>query len=41
MKIRDTLRAAIQNGAVCLLAYLAGFHLTQAIQGASSHIGAL
>jgi uncharacterized membrane protein YgaE (UPF0421/DUF939 family) len=38
---RRALRLAVQNGAVCFLAYLAGFHFTRAIQGASSHIGAL
>jgi uncharacterized membrane protein YgaE (UPF0421/DUF939 family) len=35
------LRIAVQEAVVCLLAYLAGLHFNQAVQGTSSHIGAL
>ena len=34
-------RIAVQDAAVCLLAYLAGFYFNQAIVSSSSHIGAL
>jgi uncharacterized membrane protein YccC len=35
------LRLALQEGVACLLAYLAGFHLTLALLGVPSFIGAL
>ena len=35
------LRIAIQDAAVSLLAYLAGFYFTQLAYGTASHIGAL
>ena len=34
-------RPAVQNALVCLLAYLAGFHLSWAVGGAPTYIGAL
>jgi uncharacterized membrane protein YccC len=41
LAIKRALRVAIQEGAVCFLAYLGGVYLTLVIEGTPSQIGAL
>jgi uncharacterized membrane protein YccC len=38
---RDTVRIAVQNAVVCLLAYLGGLHFTRFFHGSESVMGAL
>jgi uncharacterized membrane protein YccC len=40
-RMRYNFRIAIQDAAVCLLAYIAGFYFTRALNGSATHIGAL